>query len=52
MLISIVPVVAAILGLLIYALAANPKVSETGRLLMFAGMLVTLFVMAGQSVRI
>jgi hypothetical protein len=50
MLIAIVPLIAAIIGLLIYVLASNAKVSEVGRLLMACGMLVTLFVTASKHV--
>jgi hypothetical protein len=32
----------AIIGLLVYALAANPKVSELGRISYFAGLLAFL----------
>lgn len=36
------PVLIAIVGLLLYALASNPKISEIGRILFFAGTLATL----------
>lgn len=36
------PVLLAIIGLLMYVLSANPKVSEIGRILFFAGTLATL----------
>lgn len=42
----LIPLLAAVLGLLVYALSANPKASEAGRLLYFAGALVTLLVAA------
>lgn len=50
MLIAIVPLVAAIVGILIYVLSANTKVVEIGRALMWTGFLVTLFVAASQRV--
>lgn len=46
-LIATIPVLAAIVGLLMYALCANPKLAEIGRLLFFAGILVALFAMQG-----
>lgn len=49
--ISIVPLLVAVVGALVYALAANPKLSEMGRLAFFAGLFVTLLVFAGQVVR-
>lgn len=52
MLIAIVPLVVAIIGLLVYALSANPKVAELGRLAFACGLLVTLFAMAGHTVRL
>ena len=36
------PLLICVLGLLVYALAANPKVQELGRLSFFAGLLVFL----------
>lgn len=46
----LVPALAAVLGALIYALAGNPKAAELGRLTFRAGILVTLFVLATQTV--
>ncbi len=52
MIIAILPLAAAIIGLLIYLLSTqNPKAAEIGRLLMFAGMLVTLLVASSQHVK-
>jgi len=43
MVLATIPMAAALLGLLLYALAEkNGKVAELGRLLFFAGVLVTL----------
>ncbi len=50
MLVAIVPLVACVIGLLMYALCANPKLQEIGRLTFGAGMLALLFVMSGKSV--
>jgi Na+/phosphate symporter len=36
-------VLVAVIGILIYALAANPKVQEMGRIAFFCGLLVFLF---------
>ncbi len=46
MLIAIVPLLAAIIGLLIYVLATNTKVVEVGRALLWCGILITLLVTA------
>lgn len=35
----LIPVLLIVVGVLIYALATNPKVAEIGRLTFFAGML-------------
>jgi len=52
MLIAIVPLLAAILGLLVYVLASNSKAIEIGRLTYFAGLLVTLFIAAKHIVKL
>ncbi len=38
----------ALVGILMYALSANPKLAEIGRLLFFAGTLAFLLVTAGR----
>ena len=48
-LLAIFPAAVCLLGLLAYALATNPKVSECGRLAFFAGLLVLCFVFAGST---
>ena len=48
----LVPVAAAIIGALVYALSANVKVAELARLLYGAGVLVALFVLAQHVVRL
>lgn len=50
--IAIYPVIAMIAGALAYALSANGKVAELGRLTFGAGCLVFLFVMAGHTVSV
>lgn len=52
MLISLVPLLVAVLGLLVYALASNPKAAEAGRLAFACGLLVTLLVAAHSTVRL
>lgn len=52
MVILIAPVLAAIVGALVYALSANPKASELGRIAFACGLLVSLFVAATQVVRL
>lgn len=44
----LLPFLIAILGVLVYALAANPKVQELGRLAYAAGLLVSLYEVAGK----
>lgn len=52
MLITIIPLLAAILGVLIYALASNAKVAELGRIMFACGLLVLLAEMAHHVVRL
>lgn len=48
----IIPALVAIVGLLMYVLASNTKVSEIGRILFWTGTLVTLFVVAGKVIKL
>lgn len=48
----LLPLLVCIIGLLVYALAANPKVQELGRLAYGCGLLVTLFALAGHVLRL
>jgi|KBSSwiStaDraftv2_1062776.scaffolds.fasta_scaffold00132_25 hypothetical protein len=50
--IAIIPLLAAIVGLLIYVLAANAKVVEVGRALFWCGLLVTLFTVASKVIKV
>lgn len=50
--IVLIPLLVAITGLVIYAISTNPKIQEIGRIAYACGLLVTVFVVAGQSVRI
>jgi len=47
MVIASIPALASIAGVLLYALASNPKLAEIGRILFFAGILVVLFALQG-----
>jgi len=38
------PLIVALIGVLMYALCANPKLQEIGRLMFFAGLLAFLLV--------
>lgn len=49
--ILLVPLLVCLLGVLVYALASNPKLVEIGRLAYFAGLLVTLLVTAQHLIR-
>ena len=52
MVVILIPLLTAVVGLLVYALAGNPKAAEAGRLLFFAGSLVTLFALQGHALRL
>lgn len=52
MLIAIVPLIAAIIGLLMYALSASEKVVKIGFVLFWTGTLVTLLTVAGNTVKL
>jgi hypothetical protein len=51
-LVALVPVLAAVIGVLVYALASNAKVAELGRLTFFAGLFVALLVFATKVVKL
>jgi hypothetical protein len=50
--VAIVPVIALIVGLLMYALCANPKLATIGLETFKCGMLVTLYVFAVHVVKL
>lgn len=50
--IAFVPVLAIILGALVYALSTNAKVAELGRLTFGAGVLVLVYTLAGHTVSV
>lgn len=52
MIVAVFPIVIALVGLLVWFLSSNPKVSEAGKLAFFAGLLALSFALAGHTVRI
>jgi len=48
----LVPALASLVGLLMYALSTNGKLVRIGEILFFCGALVTLFVLSGGHVRL
>jgi hypothetical protein len=52
MLIAIIPIIACILGLLMWVLATNAIVKRAGEWMYVCGLLVTLFVAARVTVRL
>jgi len=44
-----IPLLVAILGVLLYALAANPKLQELGRIMFFCGLFVFLLEIGGHT---
>jgi hypothetical protein len=45
MILATIPAIFAIVGMLVYALSSNPKVAEIGRIALFCGLLVALFLL-------
>lgn len=50
MITTLIPLLLAIVGALVYAFAANPKLAELGRILFAAGMFALAFFYAGRGV--
>lgn len=50
--IIIVPLLIALAGVLLFALASNPKLSEIGRIMFGAGLVVTLLVLGEHSIKV
>ena len=48
----LIPALVLILGMLAYALSANPKVQELGRLAFLCGLLVTLWTVASHAIKL
>jgi chromate transport protein ChrA len=49
---ALLPFVAAVIGALVYALSANGKVQELGRILFAAALFALLFALSGRSVHL
>lgn len=52
MIIVWLPVLFALVGLVMYVLAHNPKAQEIGRIMFFAGVLAMMFIIAHKVVRL
>ncbi len=52
MLIAIIPLLMIIIGLLLWFVSSNPKVSEAGKLVFFAGTLALAMHYSGQTFRL
>lgn len=52
MVIAYIPFVFALIGLLLYLLAARPETKDIGRILFFCGTLATLLSLASKTFRI
>jgi Na+/phosphate symporter len=50
--ITIVPALVALVGLLLYLMASNPKAQEIGRILFFSGVFVTLLGLGSNAVKL
>lgn len=50
MLIALVPILLIVAGALMYALCANPKLAEIGRLMVASGLFAVAFAYAGRMV--
>jgi len=51
MFIAIIPLIVAIVGLLMFALSANPKVVEIGKIMFWTGLLISLYISAGKTLK-
>lgn len=50
--IAYIPLLAAVVGVLLYALASNAKIQEVGRIMFACGFLVTMFVLAEHVIKL
>ena len=48
MIVILIPLLVAIIGAFIYAFAANPKLVRIGEILLFCGVLWTVYALMGQ----
>ena len=51
-LVIVVPLLVAVVGALVYALAANAKLAEMGRLAFATGLLIALLMAGGHTLRL
>ncbi len=49
---AIIPLIVCIIGLIVYIVSSNPKISEVGRIAFFCGLLATCLAFAGSSVHV
>jgi Na+/phosphate symporter len=52
MLISIVAVIVALVGLILYLLASNPKAAEIGRILFFCGVMAAVLAAGNHTIHL
>lgn len=50
--VAIIPILVALAGVLAYALSSNAKIVKIGEIAFFCGLLVSLFSLAGTSIRV
>jgi Na+/phosphate symporter len=47
-----IPILILVIGLVLYFIASNPKVTEVGKIMFFCGLFVTTWQLAGRTVRV
>lgn len=52
MIVALVPLAVAVVGLLVWLLASNPKASEAGKILFFCGVFVLTMTLARENFRL
>lgn len=52
MLIALWPLVIAVIGVLVYALTSNPKLSEIGRIVFFVGLFWLVYSLTGKTLHV
>jgi Na+/phosphate symporter len=50
--ITVIPALVALVGVLIYAISTNGKAQEIGRIMFWTGLFFTLWALAGQTVKL
>jgi len=48
----VLPLLIALIGVLMYALSANPKLNEVGRIMFFCGLLAFLLTGGAEAIRV